>query len=108
MQKKTVRYWIGTGGCVIVVALLISWTLRDGNSSKEAKAKNVAALALGLLVSVYLYAYTVIPLSILLMVATTIYPTITCEDFAPSRKSSAEQSAIRYGCSPNPPINPGS
>src|SRR5271170_6927862 len=37
LPKLTIRYWIGMGGCVIVVALLISWTLRDGSGSKQAK-----------------------------------------------------------------------
>jgi hypothetical protein len=59
LPKRTIRYWIGTGGCVIVVALLISWTLRDGSGSKQAKARNLAALAVGLLIAVYLYAHTV-------------------------------------------------
>jgi hypothetical protein len=59
LRRKGLRYWVGTGGCVIVVALLVSWTLRDGSGSKEAKARNLAALALGLLIAMYLYAHTV-------------------------------------------------
>jgi hypothetical protein len=59
LRRKGLQYWIGTGGCVIVVALLVSWTLRDGGDSREAKARNLAALALGLLIAMYLYAHTV-------------------------------------------------
>jgi hypothetical protein len=61
LRKRSLRYWIGTGGCVVVVALLISWTLRSGTDTKESKARNIAALALGILVAVYLYAHTVLP-----------------------------------------------
>ena len=63
IRKRTLRYWIGTGGCVIVVVLLISWTLRPGSGSKGAKARSLAILALGLLIAVYLYAHTVLSLS---------------------------------------------
>jgi len=58
-RRRPLRYWIGTGGCVSVVALLVSWTLREGTQLKEARARNLAALALGLLIAVYLYAHTV-------------------------------------------------
>ena len=60
LSKRKLRYWIGTGGCVIVVALFISWSLRDGSGTRQAKARNLAALALGLLIAVYLYAHTVL------------------------------------------------
>jgi hypothetical protein len=59
LRRGTTRYWIGTGGCIIVVALLVSWTLRDPPTSKIARAKNLAAFALGALIAVYLYAHTV-------------------------------------------------
>lgn len=68
---------------MIVVALLISWTLRgDGGESKEAKARNLAALALGLLIAVYLYAHTVSPhqLKSELILATTVYEITSSED----------------------------
>ena len=78
-QKRTIRYWIGTGGCVLVVALLISWTLRDDSGSKEAKARNLAALAIGLLIAVYLYAHTVLSLE-MTDVATEIYAITTDDD----------------------------
>ena len=42
-----------------MVAFLISWTLRDGSEAKESKPRNLAALAIGLLIAVYLYAHTV-------------------------------------------------
>ena len=59
MQARKMRYWIGTGSCVIVVTLLISWTLRDSSGGRIARAKNLAALAIGCLIAVYLYAHTV-------------------------------------------------
>jgi len=64
---------MGTSGCVIIVAVMVSWTLRDGSGTKQAKARNLAALALGLLVAVYLYAYAVLSCPVGLMVATQIY-----------------------------------
>jgi vezatin len=57
-RKRTLRYWIGTGGCVIVVALLVSWSLRC-DPRKVTKARTLAVLGVGLLVALYLYAYTV-------------------------------------------------
>jgi len=59
LQARTMRYWIGTGSCVVVVALLISWTLRDPSGGRIARAKNLAALAIGCLIAVYLHAHTV-------------------------------------------------
>ncbi len=55
------KYWIGTGGCVIVVALLISWTIRGkgGGSEEEGRGRGVAALAVGMVIALYLYAHTV-------------------------------------------------
>jgi hypothetical protein len=75
-SKRKLRYWVGSGGCVIVVALLISWTSRVEGESRELKARNLAALAMGLLIAVYLYAHTVWLLSSQsLIAATTIHPT---------------------------------
>jgi hypothetical protein len=64
---------------VIVVALLVSWTLRNGNDTKEYKARNLAALALGLLIAAYLYAHTVSLLGYI-DVATTVYSLTEGED----------------------------
>jgi len=95
-RKRTLRYWIGTGGCVIVVALLVSWTLRNGTGSKEAKARNLAALAVGLLIAVYLYAHTVYSFSVLLILATTIHSTLACKRTQLGGNSSPKQSIIRH------------
>ena len=97
LPKLTIRYWIGMGGCVIVVALLISWTLRDGSGSKQAKARNLAALAVGLLIAVYLYAHTVPPTILWLIPATTVYSNVTGKDNTFGRNPGAKQSIFRSG-----------
>lgn len=71
---------MGTSGCVIVVAFMVSWTLRDGSGTKPTKARNLAALALSLLVAVYLYAYAVLSCLVGLMVATQIYQIAASQD----------------------------
>ena len=50
---------MGTSGCVVVVTFLIFWSLRAGPGIKLCKARNLAALALALLISFYLYTSTV-------------------------------------------------
>jgi hypothetical protein len=93
---RTTKYWAGTGGCVIVVALLISWTLRDTTRTKAAKPRNIAALAIGLLIAVCFYASAVASLASLADLASSVYSTSKDFDTRIGRGTCSEQSSIRH------------
>ncbi|KAK9239277.1 Mysoin-binding motif of peroxisomes-domain-containing protein [Lipomyces kononenkoae] len=54
------RHWIGSGGCVIVVAVLFAWFLRGGDrliSGIGTKCKLLVGMVIVLSVSLFLYAH---------------------------------------------------
>ncbi|CCG81672.1 Putative uncharacterized protein [Taphrina deformans PYCC 5710] len=54
--RKAAKYWMGSGGCVLLVSLLISWALRAPERGISAKARDTATLTLTLLMALFLYA----------------------------------------------------
>lgn len=55
-SRKVAKYWMGSGGCVLLVSLLITWAMRSSNRGIPSKSKNSAALTLALLMALFLYA----------------------------------------------------
>ncbi|KAK7205833.1 Mysoin-binding motif of peroxisomes-domain-containing protein [Myxozyma melibiosi] len=55
------KYWVGSGGCVIVVAMLFSWMLRSSDKQAAivaAKYRVVMALILFMIVFLFLHAHS--------------------------------------------------
>ncbi|CUS09056.1 unnamed protein product [Tuber aestivum] len=57
-QYAKSRYWAGSGGCVLVVSLLLAWVLRGGNGRNGvSKGRAIAALLLSVMVAISLFAH---------------------------------------------------
>jgi len=57
--KQRGQYWIGGGGCVIVIALLLAWAIREYDTTTFGSVKGTVAFTLSLLVALFLFAHTV-------------------------------------------------
>jgi hypothetical protein len=57
-QYARSRYWAGSGGCVLVVSLLLAWALRVNNGkSGIGKGKAIAAFLLSAIVAIFLFTH---------------------------------------------------
>jgi hypothetical protein len=57
-QYAKSRYWAGSGGCVLIVSLVLTWALRGGNGRGGiSKGKTIAALLLSIMVAIFLFAH---------------------------------------------------
>ncbi|TGZ81787.1 hypothetical protein EX30DRAFT_348201 [Ascodesmis nigricans] len=55
-QFPKARYWMGSGGFVIVTSMMLSWVFRgSGGRAMFSKARAIAALCLSLVVAVFLF-----------------------------------------------------
>ncbi|OLL22203.1 hypothetical protein NEOLI_003455 [Neolecta irregularis DAH-3] len=50
------KYWIGSGGCILVITLLIAWALRTRGNALHGKIRLIGSLVLSLTMALYLYA----------------------------------------------------
>ncbi|KAK9451005.1 Mysoin-binding motif of peroxisomes-domain-containing protein [Limtongia smithiae] len=53
-----VRFWVGSGGCVVVVAVLLSWFLRSDTCRGGSRYKAVISLMLVSIVLLFFHAHT--------------------------------------------------
>ncbi|KAK9365939.1 Mysoin-binding motif of peroxisomes-domain-containing protein [Lipomyces kononenkoae] len=59
--RSSTRYWAGSGGCIVVVAVLFAWLLRGGDRlilGIGTKCKILVGVVIVLSVSLFLYAHT--------------------------------------------------
>ncbi|KAK9464896.1 Mysoin-binding motif of peroxisomes-domain-containing protein [Lipomyces arxii] len=55
--RNATRYWAGSGGCIVVIAILFSWLLRSGDRYASAKCRLLVSLVLVTSVSLFFYAH---------------------------------------------------
>lgn len=55
-SRKAAKYWMGSGGCIVLISMMIVWALRSSNRGIPSTAKSSATLVLALLLALYLYA----------------------------------------------------
>lgn len=55
-SRRAAKHWMGSGGCVVLVSILITWAMRRPERGLPPTARASAALAASLLASLYLYA----------------------------------------------------
>lgn len=55
-SRRAAKHWMGSGGCIILVSILVTWAVRKPGRGLPPTAKASAAVAVSLLVALYLYA----------------------------------------------------
>lgn len=55
-SRRAAKHWMGSGGCIILVSILITWAMQRPDRGVPATAKASAAMAVSLLAALYLYA----------------------------------------------------
>lgn len=55
-SRKAAKHWMGSGGCVLLVTLVLTWALRAPDRGIEPKTRASATLVLSLAMCLFLYA----------------------------------------------------
>ncbi|BFZ53636.1 hypothetical protein PYCC9005_000664 [Savitreella phatthalungensis] len=60
-KRRIAKHWMGSGGCVVLASLLLTWAIQTPPKSgglPKGKARQSAALVVGLVLTLFLYAQT--------------------------------------------------
>ncbi|KAK9480731.1 Mysoin-binding motif of peroxisomes-domain-containing protein [Lipomyces japonicus] len=55
--SEPTKFWVGSGGCIIVVAVLLSWLLRSGDSNKSSEGNTRCKMLIGLVLTAALLLF---------------------------------------------------